>query len=49
MTNFEKIKQMTVEEMVEYFSNVFCLLLSECKYKDCSECIKNWLNKEAEQ
>ena len=50
MTNFEKIKQMTVEEMAECFGNVFCLCeVLDCNYTNCSECMKNWLNQEVEE
>ena len=49
MKNFEKIKQMTLEEMAEYFGNVFCVCVSGCKSTNCSECIKEWLNQEVEE
>ena len=53
MTNFEKIKNMTVEEFAEFvgFNNV-CDYVQDyhvewCnKYPDCKNCIVDWLNSE---
>ena len=53
MTNYERIKNMTVEEMAKFIQSVeqyeieyngFCDL---CESKDCiNECIKQWLESE---
>ena len=59
MTNFERIKQMSVEEMALLFMKVNCaydipcmLGISDCKYphinKDCVICFKEWLESEVE-
>lgn len=51
MTNFERIKQMSVDEMAEYI----CIELPHCpiqamhcKDTDCVNCFKKWLESEAE-
>ena len=53
MTNFEKIKQMSVEEMAEYILNEFRVdcAQSECRfdYNSCKYCIKYYLESEAEE
>ena len=57
MTNFERIKQMSVEEMALLLMKVNCaydipcmLGISDCKYphinKNCSICFKEWLESE---
>lgn len=60
MNNYEKIKQMTVEEIAE---NIKCNALNECKFcihsdtclateyqrKRCLEGIKQWLLQEVEE
>lgn len=51
MTNFEKIKNMTVEEMAEFFD---CVYLEGC-YDGEHECVygtrydREWLEEEAEE
>lgn len=48
MTNFEKIKSMTVEEFAKKFSSSICENIDKCcDYNDCNDCIINFLNKEA--
>ena len=49
MTNFERIKQMTIDEMAEYI----CIELPHCpiqamhcKDTDCVNCFKKWLERE---
>lgn len=55
MTNFEKIKQMSVEEFVSIFGDEFiCELCSKgAKYAKCdamcSEHFKEWLESEVEE
>ena len=51
MTNFERIKQMSVDEMVAFMRNAncytTCVYQKECQAdKNCSEGIKKWLLKE---
>lgn len=51
MTNFEKIKQMNVDEMAELLVDKFKCLDCECVY-NCNAClfyIKRWLESEAEE
>ena len=59
MTNFERIKQMSVEEMALLLMKVNCsydipcmLEISDCKYphidNNCSICFKEWLESEVE-
>ena len=53
MTNFEKIKSMSIEEFAEFvgFNNV-CDYVQDyhkewcSKYPDCKNCIIDWLNSE---
>lgn len=57
MTNYERIKNMSVEEMAEscdeFFSCPYGQPYVGCdmeeKYKNCSECVKHWLNSEVEE
>lgn len=53
MTNFEKIKQMTVEEFAESFGDdSVCEHIRPelcTKQHCCDDCILKWLNQEAEQ
>lgn len=50
MTNFEKIKAMTIEEFAKKFSSSICENISKCcDYDDCNDCIINFLNKEEEE
>jgi hypothetical protein len=54
MTNFEKIKQMTVEEFAKMFGNGICENISNCLNTidctaDCDDCIIDWLNQEVEE
>ena len=57
MNNFEKIKNMTLDEMAELFelritSNncAYCNFYNDCKYSglDCEKFIKQWLQAESE-
>jgi hypothetical protein len=41
MNNFEKIKQMTVDEMAEWLTDEIGLSCSECKYYEASEGCNN--------
>lgn len=58
MTNFEKIKQMSIEEFAKFMDTI----TANCIYADCEKCfikqsvggctnsyVIDWLNKEAEQ
>lgn len=52
MTNFEKIKQMSVEEFVSIFGKEFiCELCSANEHCDalCSEHFKEWLESEVKE
>lgn len=52
MTNFEKIKAMSVEEMAEAINKMEDILdmpLEHCLSRDCNSCIKEWLESEAEE
>lgn len=50
MTNYERIKQMSVEEMASYFCigglPICPLHAPHCKDDKCSECFKQWLESE---
>ena len=49
MTNFEKIKAMTTEEMAELFAQ-FALGCSNCRGDgSCVECNKKWLEREVDK
>ena len=52
MTNFERIKQMTVEEMASYFCigglPICPLHAPHCKDNKCPECFKKWLESEVD-
>ena len=60
MTNYERIKQMTAEEMALLLMKVNCaydmpcmLGISDCKYphidNNCSICFKEWLESEVDK
>ena len=57
MTNYERIKNMSVEEMAEYFSKrkkdcLGCEIFDFCRSDSeriCTESFFDWLNEEAEQ
>ena len=53
MTNYEKIKAMTVEEMAEHILDEFRIDCADCEcrkdYCDCRVCIKKYLESEAEE
>lgn len=56
MTNYEKIKQFSIEEMVIMLNNfdcIYCPAYNFCKkyFKTgkCSEIIKQWLEQEVEE
>lgn len=49
MTNYEKLKSMSLEEMVDYLaSGVVCFRRSFCcpEYTSCQECTRAWLEQE---
>ena len=50
MTNFERMKQMSVEEMASYFCigglPICPLHAPHCKDGKCPECFKKWLESE---
>ncbi|MEF2919100.1 MAG: hypothetical protein U0O22_01355 [Acutalibacteraceae bacterium] len=52
MTNFERIKQMTVEEFAKMFNSALCRQMNfdGCKRAEgnCQECAIAWLNQEVE-
>ena len=54
MTNYERIKSMSVEEMADYFNEIFdccnCpndMFLCESNGNVCTKYIKQWLESEA--
>lgn len=53
MTNFERIKRMSVEEFAKMFGSSICQIVYNCHddtidcTSDCDDCTVNWLNKEA--
>lgn len=56
MTNYEKIKAMSVEEMVEYIGHQsLCVIVCPDEYGKCTDgrscdgCIEKWLLQEAEE
>ena len=54
MTNFERIKIMSVEEMAEFIHKVCCnedctLPTDICSERDCKVCAKKWLQSEVEK
>lgn len=53
MTNFEKIKSMTLEEMAEsanpFFACPYGFSFGDCEDGDCIECTKRWLEREVEK
>lgn len=59
MTNFERIKQMSIEELSQFLMKVNCAYdmecmygIAECKYSNmdnnCSLCFRDWLESEVE-
>ena len=60
-TNFDKIKEMSVEEMSEFLVRVYttytdCRNEGRCKWEDypthdkgCKDCFKEWLEREVEK
>ena len=50
MTNHEKIKQMTSDELAQFISeNQYgCGIPTDCQDKDCKACIKTWLEREVQ-
>ena len=53
MTNFERIKQMSVDEMASYFCigglPICPLHAPRCKDNKCPECFKKWLESDVEE
>ena len=53
MTNYERIKQMSVEEMASYFCigglPICPLHAPHCKDNKCPECFKKWLESEVDK
>lgn len=55
ITNYDKIKNMTIDEMAEFITRSICLSCiyikenRNCKGKKCISGIKQWLKKESEQ
>lgn len=50
MINYERIKNMSVEEMTEFIYKHFCYddcsLPTSCLAHDCDECVRKWLESE---
>lgn len=57
MNNYEKIKNMSVDEMAEFYYDYFECALCPCEWTsenedcadDCYDAIKQWLLKECEE
>lgn len=51
MTNHEKIKQMTADELAVFIAenHYGCSIPTDCLRGKCSECIKMWLNREVQE
>lgn len=56
MTNYERIKNMSVEEMAKYFADTkglcfSCEIFKFCQkgFGDCEQTHLDWLNKEVEE
>lgn len=59
MTNYEKIKAMSLEDMADFFNiaitpqsdlwDEFCTEHWTCDGKSCLKCVKEWLESEAEE
>lgn len=49
MTNADKIRSMTVEELAKFIRCQNPLDIDECAKINCNDCALKWLNKEAEQ
>ncbi|MCR5835987.1 MAG: hypothetical protein K6G88_05750 [Lachnospiraceae bacterium] len=55
MTNFEKIKEMSKEELVNFFYDIlscedcFINVDNMCNHHNCKTSIKEWLEQEAEE
>lgn len=53
MTNFERIKAMSVEEMAKYIDlqycmHQFCDPRKVCEGTECAECLVEWLEREVQ-
>lgn len=48
MSNGDAIRSMTDEELAEWISKLECEITEDCAFKNCKDCILNWLGKEAE-
>lgn len=54
MTNYERIKNMNIEEMAQYIQNEDICLVPECNVSyttpaNCYACTKKWLESESEE
>lgn len=49
MTNYEKIKNMTIEEMAEIFCKIDFDVNEKCPECNCASCTKQWLESETEE
>ena len=49
MTNFEKIKNMSVEEMAKLINSIVAYCLNIEESADCLPIIEEWLNSEVEE
>lgn len=49
MTNFERIKAMSVEEFADEWFNEICIHINWCRCEgDCSACVREWLESEVQ-
>lgn len=48
VTNGDKIRQMTDEELANQYVDAICRMHTDCPSINCIECALNWLRKEAE-
>ena len=49
MTNYEKIKSLSIEQMAKILCKQDLNILEECPNFDCDTCMKKWLKEEAEK
>lgn len=49
MTNADRIRQMTDEELADFLDGFLCYQVGECRADDidCQECCLKWLKQEA--
>ena len=48
VTNADRIRAMTDEELAGWISKLECEITEDCAFKNCKDCILNWLKQEAD-